>query len=97
MGRTPPGPQFTALVDAAFALPRPAAGKFEASLAKLGSGEHALVLVDSVTDGDPKALDTAMRDNLRQQITAARGNEDARAYVQALRKQYTITVAEDRL
>lgn len=97
MGRTAPGPQFTALVDAAFALPRPAAGKFEASLAKLGSGEHALVLVDSVTDGDPKALDAATRDNLRQQITAARGNEDARAYVQALRKQYTITVAEDRL
>jgi peptidyl-prolyl cis-trans isomerase D len=97
MGRTPPGPQFTALVDAAFALPRPAAGKFEAALAKLGSGEHALVLVDSVTDGDPKALDAATRDNLRTQITAARGNEDARAYIQALRKQYTITVAEDRL
>ncbi len=97
MGRTAPGPQFTALVDAAFGLPRPAAGKFEATVAKLGSGDRALVVVDSVTDGDPKALDSATRDTLRQQITAARGNEDARAYVQALRKQYTIIVAEDRL
>jgi peptidyl-prolyl cis-trans isomerase D len=97
MGRQAPGPQFTALVDAAFALPRPAAGKPEATVAKLASGEHALVVVESVTDGDTKALEASMRDQIREQIRNARGVEDARAYVQALRRQYKITVAEDRL
>jgi peptidyl-prolyl cis-trans isomerase D len=66
-------------------------------VAKLGSGDLAIVVVESVTDGDPKALDTEARTGLLQQIASARGNEDARAYIQALRKQYTITVAEDRL
>lgn len=97
MGRTAPGPQFTQLVDAAFALPRPAAGKSESTLATVGSGEKALVVVDAVTDGDTKALDATARGDLLKQITAARGNEDARAFILALRKQYKITVAEDRL
>jgi peptidyl-prolyl cis-trans isomerase D len=96
MGRTAPAPQIAPLVDAAFALPRPAAGKPEATTAKVGN-EVALIVVDSVQDGDPATLDAAMRDNLRQQIAQARGIEDARAFVQALRKQFTITVAEDRL
>jgi peptidyl-prolyl cis-trans isomerase D len=97
MQRTAPGPQFTALVDAAFATPRPAEGKPQSTTAKLASGEYALVLVDSVQDGDPATLDAATRDSLRQQIAQARGIEDARAFVQALRKQYKVTVAEDRL
>jgi peptidyl-prolyl cis-trans isomerase D len=97
MGRQAPGPQFTRLVDAAFALPRPAAGKFESTIATMGSGEKALVVVDSVQDGDTKALDAKAREDLLKQITAARGNEDARAFIMALRKQYKITVAEDRL
>ena len=97
MGRQPPGPQFAKLVDAAFALPRPAEGKSESAIATMGSGEKALVVVDSVKDGDVKALDAKARADLLTQITAARGNEDARAFIMALRKQYKITVAEDRL
>jgi peptidyl-prolyl cis-trans isomerase D len=97
MGRNPPAPQVAPLVEAAFALPRPAPGKMESTVAKMGAGQPALVVVDSVTDGDIKALDKDARANLLQRITAARGNEDARAFIQALRKQYTIIVAEDRL
>jgi peptidyl-prolyl cis-trans isomerase D len=96
MGRQAPAPQVAPLVDAAFALPRPAAGKPESAVAKLGDG-LAIVVVDSVTDGDAKALDAQARTGLMQQITSARGNEDARAFVQALRKQYEITIAEERL
>jgi peptidyl-prolyl cis-trans isomerase D len=96
MTRQPPAPQFAPLIDAVFALPRPA-GKPEIALAKLDTGEYILAEVQSVQDGDPTKLDASMRDNLRQQIAQARGVEDARAFIQALRKQYKVTVAEDRL
>jgi peptidyl-prolyl cis-trans isomerase D len=96
MNRQPPSPSLAPLVDGVFALPRPA-GKPETTLAKMTTGEYVLAEVQSVTDGDPAALEANLRDQLRQQISQARGVEDARAYIQALRKQYTIKVAEDRL
>ncbi|MEO7732185.1 MAG: SurA N-terminal domain-containing protein [Kofleriaceae bacterium] len=97
MGRNAPGAQFAPLVDAAFELPRPAADKEQLALAHLASGEFALVGVVSVEDGDPTTVDAETRKALRGQLAKARGIEDARAFVRALRKQYTITVAEDRL
>lgn len=97
MNRTPPAPQFTPLVNAAFELPRPAADKPGFALAKLDSGEYAIVSVVSVKDGDPSTVDAETRKMLRGQLAQARGMEDSRAFIRALRKRFTITVAEDRL
>ena len=95
--RQAPNPQLAPLVDAAFRLGRPVAGKVEFALAKLDAEHYALVGVTAVTDGALAGLDDATRANLLKQLAAARGAVEARAYIQGLRKQYKITVAEDRL
>ena len=95
--RQAPSPQLAPLVDAAFQLPRPVAGKHDFALAKLAPDHYALVAVTAVRDGDLTGLDDATRANLRKQLAGARGVVEARAYLQGLRKQYTIKVAEDRL
>jgi len=97
IARQAPNPALTPLVDAAFRLGRPVAGKFEFALAKLTPEQYALVGVTAVKDGDLTGLDAATRDKLRQQLAAGRGAVEARAYIQNLRKQYKITIAEDRL
>jgi peptidyl-prolyl cis-trans isomerase D len=97
MGRTPPAAQFAPLVNAAFELPRPAAGKTGLALARTPSGEYALVEVVSVQDGDPAKVDAKTRTELRGQLAQARGMEDSRAFVRALRKRFKVTIAEDRL
>jgi len=95
--REAPNPQLAPLVDAAFRLPRPVAGRNEFALAKLTPDRYALVSVTAVNDGDLTGLDAATRTRLRQQLASMRGAVEARAYVDGLRKQYTIKIAEDRL
>jgi peptidyl-prolyl cis-trans isomerase D len=95
--RQAPNPQLAPLVDAAFRLPRPLPGGNEFALAKLAPGHYALVGVTAVKDGDLSGLDDATRANLRQQLANARGVVEARAYLKGLRKQYKVTIAEDRL
>jgi peptidyl-prolyl cis-trans isomerase D len=95
--RQAPNPQLAPLVDAAFRLPRPVAGKHDFALAKLAPDQYALVGVTAVNDGDLAGLDDATRANLRKQLATARGTVEARAYIESLRKQYTVKIAEDRL
>jgi peptidyl-prolyl cis-trans isomerase D len=95
--RQAPNPQLAPLVDAAFQLPRPVAGRHDFALAKLAPDHYALVGVTAVKDGELTGLDDATRANLRKQLAGARGAVEARAYMQGLRKQYTIKIAEDRL
>ena len=95
--RQAPNPQLAPLIAEAFRLPRPVAGKSQAGLAKLAPDRYALVTVSAVTDGDLSTLDATTRASLKDQLAKARGSVDARAFVQTLRKQYTVKVAEDRL
>jgi len=95
--RQAPNPQLAPLVDAAFRLPRPESGRHDYALAKLNADHYALVGVTAVKDGDLTGLDDATRANLLKQLAGARGSVEARAYVESLRKQYKITIAEDRL
>jgi peptidyl-prolyl cis-trans isomerase D len=97
VGRQAPNPQLAPLVDTAFRLPRPVGGKGDVGLAKLGPSQYALVTVTAVADGDTKRADAATRVKLRDQLSLMRGAVEAEAYVKGLRKQFTITVAEDRL
>jgi peptidyl-prolyl cis-trans isomerase D len=95
--RQAPNPQLAPLVDAAFRLPRPTAGSHDFALAKLDATHYALVGVTAVTDGPLTGLDEKTRADLLKRVAGARGEVEARAYVNDLRKQYKITIAEDRL
>jgi hypothetical protein len=53
--------------------------------------------VTAVKEGDLAGLDAATRANLLKQLAGARGAVEARAYIGQLRKQYKVTIAEDRL
>ena len=96
--RQAPNPQLSPIVDAAFRLPRPVAGKAPpATAVKLPDGRFVVVAVTAVADGDPQKLDAAAREQLQDDIGRARGMVEARAFLRNLRKQYKVTVAEDRL
>ena len=95
--RKAPNPAIIPLVDEAFRLPRPTAGKTPVGLAKLAADRYALVGVTAVTEGDLTGLDAATRARLKGELVQARGVVEARAYIQSLRKQFTIKIAEDRL
>ena len=97
LGRQPTNPQLAPLFTTAFLLARPAAGKPEFGLATLAPGHYALVAVTAVKDGDTKAMDAATRTSQKLEFAKVRGAADARAYVDGLRKQLKVTVAEDRL
>jgi peptidyl-prolyl cis-trans isomerase D len=96
--RQAPNPQLSPIVDEAFRLPRPVAGKpAPAGAVKLPDSRYVIVVVTRVTEGDPAKMDAATREQLRTQIGRARGLVEARAFLRNLRKQYKVTVAEDRL
>lgn len=98
MQRQAPNPQLQIAVDDAFRQPRPVDGKPRpVSLVTIGPNQFLLSELVAVKDGDLSTLDAKTRADLKKQFAQMRGSVDARAFVQALRKQYTITVAEDRL
>lgn len=91
-GQLPPS-----LIEAAFSLPTPEAGKPSLGIAKVAADRHVLVAVTAVTPGDLSSLDDATRQQLRDQMAQARGLVEYQDYIKALRRHYTVTVAEDRL
>jgi len=85
------------IVAQAFTLPHPAEDAPSLGMAELGGGRFALVRVLAVTDGAVADLPQAQLDMLRQQIASARGEVETRAFISALRKQFPVQVAEDRM
>ena len=85
------------IVSEAFKLPRPQEGKPSAGEVALVNDAHALIVLDSVKDGDPAKLDAKSRDAARNQLAQSIGSESVRGYVDSLRKSAKIEIAEDRL
>lgn len=87
------------LVATGFRLPRPQAGKSpQVATATLAPGHYALVEAIRVVDGDPSGMDAATRNTYRKEFAEqARGGLEIRDYVEALRKQFAVKVAEERL
>ena len=85
------------IVATAFRLPRPQNGHVTAGLAKLATDRYALVEVSRVVDGDPRLMDAATRSTQRKEYGQVRGEVEARAYVDALRKRFPVQVAAERL
>lgn len=87
----------SALVKAAFAMPRPVNGKPDSQLVDLGGDSYALIQLDNVVDGDPSKLDPKTREAARTTLEQGAGSAVAREFIAALRKQTKITVSEDKL
>ena len=87
------------LIAAGFRLPRPAQGKApQAAIATLAADRYALVEATKVVDGDPATVDAATRGMLRQRFAQQlRGVLDARVYIDALRREFPVMVAANRL
>jgi len=83
--------------QAYFSVPSPAAGKVSPGSVRLQDGSFVVFAVTKVTEGDPSKATAQERDTLRRQLAQAGGNDDARAFVAAMRRAMKIDVAEDRL
>jgi peptidyl-prolyl cis-trans isomerase D len=83
--------------EAYFSTPAPAAGKVSPGSVKLPDGRFVVFTIDKVVPGNPDEITEQERTLLRQQLAQARGLDDARAYVQALRRRFDVEVAEERL
>lgn len=87
-----------AVRDAAFLAPRAAEGQGGVPfVVEPGDGSASVVVVQSVTDGDPTALDPAQREALAAQISQGTAALEIRALVDALRQDVEIDVVESRL
>lgn len=86
-----------AIVTEVFKLPRPQADKPVTGKIALANDAYALVALDAVKDGDPSKLDPKTREAARNQLRQAAGEQAIRGFVDALRKNAKIEVAEDRM
>ncbi|WP_461057065.1 peptidylprolyl isomerase [Silanimonas algicola] len=66
-------------------------------LAALSGGRFALVMATKVVPGDTSALTPDVRSQIRSQLAQMRGSMERQAFVKALRGQFQVTVAEERL
>jgi len=87
----------SALVAAAFKLPRPAEGKPQYTAVALADGAYALVAVDAVQDGDPTKVDEAGRTAVRSQLQNEVSLGGVLQFVDSLRKEIPIEIADERL
>ena len=88
----------TAIVTEGFRLQPLVAGQpADVGLAALGGPRFALVAAAAVNEGDLADLTPEIRGQLRSQLAQMRGEMERQALVQALRSQFTVTVAEERL
>lgn len=78
-------------------LPMEAGKPADVGLAALSGGRFALVVATRVTPGDLSTLTPDIRTQLRAQLAQLRGDAEREAFVDALRDQFEITVAEERL
>jgi peptidyl-prolyl cis-trans isomerase D len=87
-----------AIATEAFRLLPIEAGKpADVGLAELSGGRFALVVATKVTPGDTSTLTPDVRSQIRAQLAQMRGEMERQAFVKALRGQFEVTVAEERL
>lgn len=86
-----------ALLQQAFLLPHPDAGKSQFATAHEDDGSFALVAVDKVEDADLSKLPPELRTALRQQMSQAYGQLVTLEYIKALRASTDIKIAQDRM
>jgi peptidyl-prolyl cis-trans isomerase D len=78
-------------------LPRPQADKPVVGKVATANDAYALVALDAVKDGDPSKLDAKTREAARNQLRQGVGGEAVHGFVDSLRKDAKIEIAEDRM
>ncbi|HKP67275.1 MAG TPA: SurA N-terminal domain-containing protein [Casimicrobiaceae bacterium] len=87
----------SAIVGAAFTLPRPTADKPQRQLVTLNNDTYALLQLDSVTDADPSKLDAKTKDAARNTLAEAVGQTTTREFVDALRAEAKVRISAEKL
>jgi len=82
---------------AIFAAPAPAEGKVSAGRVELGPGQYGVFVVNKVTPGDVSKLPPGQADTIRSQFAAMQGEAAQRAFIDAMRKRYKVTIQEAQL
>jgi len=80
-----------------FAAPAPAEGKVSAGRVELGPGQYGVFVVNKVTPGDVSKLPPGQADTIRSQFAAMQGEAAQRAFIDAMRKRYKVTIQESQL
>lgn len=84
------------LLAEAFKLPTPKGGP-ERALVALGEGRYAILEVSGVRDADPQSASAEARRAARERLRADREMRERQAFLEALRAQLNVRIAEDRL
>jgi peptidyl-prolyl cis-trans isomerase D len=87
----------SAIVGAAFTLPRPTAEKPQRQLVTLPNETYALLQLDSVTDADPSKLDAKTKEAARNTLAQAIAQTTTREFVDALRADAKVRVSAEKL
>ena len=87
----------SAIVGAAFALPRPTADKPQRQLVTLANDTYALLQLDSVADGDPSKLDAKTKEAARNTLVEAVAQTTTREFVDALRADAKVRMSTEKL
>ena len=82
------------IVKAAYALAADETGKQVYTSAALATGNHAVIALQSVTDGDATATDAAAREALRSKLASTRGEAALDAYLSWLRHNSSVEVMQ---
>jgi peptidyl-prolyl cis-trans isomerase D len=85
------------VLDQAFLLPHPAAGKPQFARVQMQDGSYAVVAVDKVQDGDLSKVTPEQRNMLRTQMAQAYGAIATHEFIERLRAKTEIKIAMDRM
>ncbi len=85
------------LLEQAFLLPHPVAGKPQFGMVDMKQGTYALLAVDKVQAGDLSKVSAAQRQGLRRQMVKAYGNEATRELLDQLKAETKIKVNKNLL
>lgn len=84
------------LRTAAFRLPRPSESKPSYAGLVLSNGDFAVVQIAGIKEGDPSTVPTATRDEARQRLMRAIGEQNFAALVADLKAQTKIVIYRER-
>ncbi|WP_445146915.1 SurA N-terminal domain-containing protein [Dyella sp. Tek66A03] len=85
------------VLDQAFLLPHPAAGKPQFARVGMRDGSFAVVAVDKVQDGDLSKVTPEQRTMLRTQMAQAYGAIATHEFIEALKAKTEIKIATERM
>ncbi|MFZ5593786.1 MAG: SurA N-terminal domain-containing protein [Pseudomonadota bacterium] len=85
------------IVNAAFKLAKPAQNAKSFGGVALSSGDYALISVSAVSNADPKTMDAATRDALKQAALRFYGESEFKAFLDELREKAKIVTKAESL